>query len=92
MALTILRNNNTFTLEGIINITTVSNFKTHFNITLNSLKSLTIDISKVTEIDKQGVEAFNLIYNNAKLWNKPFSIVGNGCKDIYEELLSTNRA
>lgn len=92
MALTILRNKNTFTVKGSINATTAGNFKTHFNITLNSLKKVTIDISKVTEIDKNGVEAFKAIYNNAKSWNKSFSIVGNGCKDIYEELLNTNLA
>ncbi|WP_161805018.1 STAS domain-containing protein [Lacinutrix mariniflava] len=92
MALTILRNNNTFTVEGKINTSTVGSFKAHFNITLNTLKNLTIDISKVTEIDVNGVEAIKSIYNNAKSWNKPFAIVGNGCKEIYEELLTQNVA
>ena len=92
MALTILRNDNTFTVEGKINTNTASNFQTHFNITLNSLKKLTIDISKVTEIDVNGVDAIKSIYNNAKSWNKPFAIVGNGCKEIYEELLTQNVA
>lgn len=92
MALTILRNENTFTVEGRINASTASNFKTHFNMTLNSLKDLTIDISKVTEIDTNGVAALKVIYNNAKSWNKPFYIVGKGCKEIYEELLDVNIA
>ncbi|MGB6269675.1 MAG: STAS domain-containing protein [Olleya sp.] len=88
MALTISRNNNTFTVEGKLNACTASNFKTHFNLTLNCLKDLTIDISKVNEIDTNGVAALKVIYDNAKSWNKPFSIVGKGCKDVYEELLN----
>ncbi|WAC01345.1 STAS domain-containing protein [Lacinutrix neustonica] len=87
MALTILRNDDTFTLEGKINLETASNFKTQFYLLLNSLKGLTIDISKVTEIDTKGVAAFKILYNNSKLWNKPFYIVGNGCKDLYEALM-----
>lgn len=67
MELTILRNNNTFTLEGKINASTASNFKTHFNMTLNCIKDLTIDINKVTEIDTYGVEAIKSIYINSKI-------------------------
>ncbi|WP_047550216.1 STAS domain-containing protein [Psychroserpens sp. Hel_I_66] len=86
MALQITRNEKTFTVEGKINTSTASNFKTHFVITLNSLTELTIDISKVTEIDSDGVEALKTIYRNAISWNKPFSIIGYGCKEIYDEL------
>jgi anti-anti-sigma regulatory factor len=86
MALKITRNEKAFTVDGKINASTSSNFKTHFVITLNSLSDLTIDISKVTEIDSNGIEALKTIYNNAISWNKPFSIIGNGCKEIHEEL------
>lgn len=88
MALTILRNKNTFTVEGKINAETASNFKTHINLVLNCLKGLTIDISKVTEIDTNGIEAFKVVYNNAKSWNKPFEIVGKGCNEINQEFLN----
>ena len=56
MALKILRNDNTFTLEGQIDATTASSFQTHFNITLNTLENLTIDINKVTQIDVKGMK------------------------------------
>lgn len=92
MALEITRNEKTFKIEGRINASTAGYFKTHFNIMLNSLKGLTIDISKVTEIDANGIEALKAIYKNALSWNKPFSIVGYGCKDVYEELLNRNIA
>lgn len=86
MALKITRNKKTFTVDGEINASTVSNFKVYFIITLSSLSDLTIDISKVTEIDANGIEALKTLYNNAKSWDKPFYIVGTGCKEIYEEL------
>nr|WP_321227093.1 STAS domain-containing protein [uncultured Psychroserpens sp.] len=86
MALKITRDEKTYTVVGKINASTASHFKTHFVITLNSLSDLTIDISKVTEIDSNGIEALKTLYNNAISWNKPFFIVGTGCKEIYEEL------
>jgi anti-anti-sigma regulatory factor len=86
MALKITRNKKAFTVEGQINASTASYFKTHFILTLNAISDLTIDISKVSEIDSNGMTAFKTIYNSAKSWEKPFSIIGLGSQDIYEEL------
>lgn len=85
MALTITRNDKIFEVEGQINATTASYFKTHFSITLNSLNSLSIDINKVTEIDLSGIQALKAIHNKAITWKKSFYILGNGSKEIYEE-------
>lgn len=92
MALTIFRNDNTFILDGKINAMTARRFEKHVNTTFKTIKNLTIDISKVTEIDTKGVAALMVIYKKAKTENKTFSIVGSGCKDIYEELLTMNIA
>lgn len=92
MALTILRNNSTFTVEGQIVAGTASNFRTHLNLMLNSLKGVTIDISKVSKIDANGVAAFKAIFKNAKSWNKPFFIKGKGSKDIYEAFQSIKKS
>lgn len=92
MALTIFRNDNTFILDGKINAMTARRFEKHVNTTFKTIKNLTIDISKVTEIDTKGVAALKVIYKKAKTENKMFSIVGSGCKDIYEELLTMNIA
>ncbi|WP_026754798.1 STAS domain-containing protein [Sediminibacter sp. Hel_I_10] len=86
MALKITRNENTFTLEGQINACTASNFKTHFMLMLNSMRDITIDISKVTEIDSNGMHAIKSVYNNATSWHKPFYIIGNGCKEIFQDI------
>jgi ABC-type transporter Mla MlaB component len=86
MSLKITHNEKAFSVEGKINASTASYVKTHFNLMLNTLNDLTIDISHVSEIDSNGVSAFQSIYNNAIAWQKPFSIIGLGSADIYEEL------
>lgn len=85
MALTILNEKNRFVVEGKINSNTANNFKTHLNLILNSLNDVTVDISKVTEIDTEGLAALKAIYEKALYWRKSFSIVGYGCKEIYDE-------
>lgn len=90
MALTIIRQKNTFKVEGQLNKENASNFKTHLVLMLNCLNQITIDIDKVTKIDKSGLDAIKTLYNNAKAWNKRFVIVGEGCKDIYEEIRLTS--
>jgi anti-anti-sigma regulatory factor len=85
MALKIIRKQNIFKVEGQINKVNASYFKTHFVITLNVLSGLVIDINKVTEIDSSGIQALKYIFKNALKFKKPFSIVGNGSKEIYAE-------
>ena len=92
MALTITRNEKIFKVKGQINSITAGYFKTHFTITLNSSKELTIDINEVTEIDQSGVKAFESIYNDAQSWNKPFYILGAGNKSLLDELRSSKVA
>lgn len=92
MALTITRKEKIFEVAGQINATTAGYFKTHFTITLNSSRGLTIDINKVTEIDASGIRALQSIYNDAQSWNKPFHIIGIGSKDIYDEFRSSKVA
>lgn len=87
MALEITRNDNTFKVEGKINTSTSSYFKTHFIITLNSINGLIIDLNKVTEIDACGLQALKSIHEKAIMWKKPFSIIGKGSKEIYNEFI-----
>lgn len=86
MAIKITRKERTFSVEGKLNASTSGFFKTHFILTLNSLSDLTIDLSKVSEIDRNGINALKSIYNNAMSWEKPFYVVGHGSKEIYDEL------
>ncbi|MFI8606243.1 STAS domain-containing protein [Cellulophaga baltica] len=93
MALKILSTKNgTFAVEGEINAATASQFKSHFETNLNTLNVLTVDIDKITEVDATGMRALRSLYKKAFLENKSFSIVGNGCKDIYDDFRASNIA
>jgi len=85
MALQILECNRTFYITGKINTTTVNSFITHFKHMLRKYDEVTINIDKVKEIDKSGVEAFKTLHTNATENQKELSITGYGCKDIYYE-------
>ena len=87
MALIIKEKNGEFFVEGVINSTTATNFQFHFEYILKTSESTTINIEGITEIDANGMRAIKAIYFNALMENKPFYIVGNGCKEIYDELL-----
>lgn len=89
MALIIKENNNVFKVEGVINAGTAKNFQSHFELLLNVYGDLIIDIDNVSEIDANGINAIKALYNNASLNNKDFFIVGNGCKEISDELRYT---
>ncbi|WP_417558686.1 STAS domain-containing protein [Mesoflavibacter zeaxanthinifaciens] len=86
MALSITKNKKAFEVKGRINATTASFFKTHFINALNSKNGLSIDINNVTEIDSNGMRALKELYSKAKTYKKPFYILGNGCKEIFDEL------
>ncbi|PWH82005.1 hypothetical protein DIS18_12115 [Algibacter marinivivus] len=86
MALRIKENNGTFLVEGTINNTTVKQFKNHLEFLLAYSKSLTINIDKVTAIDKNGLKVIEDLFEAAEFYNKAFSVIGYGCKDIYESI------
>ncbi|AUC17069.1 hypothetical protein BTO06_08830 [Tenacibaculum sp. SZ-18] len=48
------------------------------------LKNVVINIDKVKEIDRDGIEAIKTVWAIALKKNKKFSIRGLGCKDIYD--------
>ncbi len=85
MALQILEQNGTFYLEGNINATTSRSFIIHFEHVIKASKNVKVDIDKVKEIDSNGVAAFKTLFASALRNHKLFSVMGNGCKDIYDE-------
>mgnify|MGYP000035324952 CR=1 FL=1 len=85
MSLQILECNGTLYLKGILNLTNTSPLITHIERVFKNTKEVTINIDQVREIDRSGVTAFKTIYSSAQKENKQFSIIGHGCKDIYEE-------
>jgi ABC-type transporter Mla MlaB component len=92
MALTIKHENNTFLVSGTINATTVKQFKNHLEFLLTYNKGLTINIEGVKAIDANGMYALRHLHALALIQNKAFSIVGYGCKEIYDDLRLTSAA
>ncbi|GAA3612105.1 STAS domain-containing protein [Flavivirga amylovorans] len=92
MALKITNQDGTFLIEGTINTSTALNFQNHLESILNVYETLTIDIENVTEIDASGMNALRALYSNALIYNRPFYIIGTGCKEIYDDFMFTNAA
>jgi len=89
MSLTIKENNGEFLVEGAINASTAKNFQNHCEALLKAFGELTINIEKITSIDVNGLTALRALYDNALNFNRGFFIVGNGCKEIYDEFRYT---
>lgn len=85
MALQILEHNGTFHLQGNLNATTSRSFIIHFEYMIETTKNVRVNIDKVKEIDSNGVAAFKTLFASALRHQKLFSVLGNGCKDIYDE-------
>lgn len=85
MALKIKQQGNFFLVEGTINSSTVKQFKNHLEFLMLYTKSLTINIDAVNSIDTNGVKALKDLFSTALTYNKKFSIIGHGSKDIYDD-------
>ncbi|MFK8058772.1 MAG: hypothetical protein AB8B78_01660 [Polaribacter sp.] len=85
MSLQISEQNETFYLNGKLNAATQTFFVTYFEYNLSQSKSIIINIDKVTEIDRSCLDAMRKLTINATLQHKVFSILGVGCKEIYED-------
>ena len=59
-------------------------FKMNSIIFLNVLVHLTISIEEVEWMDRHGVKAMTGLHDEAVLKNKKLSIIGLGCKELYE--------
>ncbi|MDT0558982.1 hypothetical protein RM697_10005 [Ichthyenterobacterium sp. W332] len=92
MALTIKEINGEFLVEGAINASTVKYFQNHCEILMQAFGDLTLNIEKITQIDKNGLLALRALYDNALNYNRGFYIVGVGCKEIYDEFRFTVEA
>jgi len=92
MTLQIFEKNEIFYLNGRLNRSTLKSFISYFEYNLSRNKNVIINIDNVIEIDKSGLEAMRNFAKVAILKQKVFSIVGNGCKEIYDDFKQTNRA
>jgi len=88
MELEITSYNNFFKIKGILNKRNLSVFENEFKNIFERANALTISIENVEWMDKYGVNAFAKLHFEAISKNKEMSIIGLGCKDLYEHFRS----
>ncbi|WOD44607.1 hypothetical protein [Hwangdonia lutea] len=88
MELEITSYNNFFKMKGILNKRNLNVFKSAFDNVFERVDALTISIENIEWMDKYGVDALAQLHYQALSKNKKMSIIGLGCKDLYEHFKS----
>ena len=91
MDLKITSCNNFFKIKGILNRNNVDVFQNEFKNIFDKVSNLTISIQDIESMDKYGVDAISKLHQEALNKNKRLSIIGYGCKDLYDHF-KTNTA
>ena len=84
MPLKISKNKSVYHLKGKVNTPDVESLLTYFTEKINKKKKITLNIEETEEIDKNGLNAIQQLMILATAKEKNFSIVGGGCKEIYD--------
>lgn len=92
MSLEITHYNNFFTVKGILDKSSVGTFQNKFERVFEKLQSVTISIEELESIDKFGVMALAKLHNESLVKKKQLSIIGFGCKDLYDHFKSNDAA
>jgi hypothetical protein len=88
MELEISSYNNFFKMKGILSKRNLGVFRNEFNNVFDRVGALTISIENIEWMDKYGVNALAELHYEAISKNKKMSIIGLGCKDLYEHFKS----
>ena len=84
MELQITNYNNFFKLKGILNRNSINKFHAEFSNIFEKVNALTISIENIELMDKYGVDALASLHNESVVKNKSLSIIGFGCKELYD--------
>lgn len=88
MDLEIISCNNFIKLRGEINKNNVELFQTELQLALKKFNELTISIEDLKSVDRLGVNALADLHVSSIKENKQLSIVGLGCKELYDHFKS----
>ena len=91
MNLEITNYNNFFKLQGELNRKSLHLFQSEFEHIFDTFDKLTISIEGLVSVDRYGVNALAKLNNEAITKQKSLSIIGSGCKEVFEHF-STNDA
>ena len=84
MELSITNYNNFYKLKGALNKQSLDLFNQTFRNVFDKFESLTVSLDGVEAIDRHGVKALASLHNLSVTKNKKLSIIGFGCKDLYD--------
>jgi len=88
MDLQITSYNNRFQIKGNLNRLNIKTFNAHFANIFDKLDNILLDIESVESIDRSGVMALAKLHNESITKSKRLSIIGLGCKELYEHFKS----
>ena len=88
MDLQITNYNNRFQIKGTLNKLSIKTFNAHFANIFDRLDNILFDIESVESIDRAGVMALARLHNESITKSKKLSIVGLGCKELYDHFKS----
>lgn len=71
-------------MKGILDKRSLSIFQNEFNNIFERINTLTISIEEVEWMDRYGVKALTNLHDEAILRNKKLSIIGLGCRELYD--------
>lgn len=84
MDLRITNCNNFFKLKGILNKKNINVFQSEFQDAFQKFNKLTISLEDLESIDRYGVDALTDLHNKSVEKNIQLSIIGLGCKELYD--------
>ena len=84
MDLQITNYNNRFKIKGTLNKLSLKTFNAKFANIFDKADEILLDIENVESIDRAGVMALARLHNESINKSKRLSIIGLGCKDLYE--------
>lgn len=88
MDLKISNCNNFFKIKGNLNKSNLGVFQNEFKNIFERVNALTISIEGIESMDRFGVNAIAELHKEAISKNKSLSIIGLGCKDLYNHFKS----
>ena len=88
MELKITNCNNFFKIKGTLDKKNLEVFQSEFKNIFEKLNSVTISIEAIESMDRYGVNALAELHKEAIAKHKSLSIIGLGCKDLYNHFKS----
>lgn len=92
MSLKITCYNNFFKVTGVLDRTSVDVFHHEFRNVFEKSDEITISIEGIESIDRYGVIALAKLHNESITRQKRLSIIGFGCKELYDHFKTKETA